>query len=92
MFTIEMGGCDIVLSVEWLRTLIPITMDFLELYMSFKKDEHSYTLKGLKAGSSKIVSSHCMENHKKGHSIIITQFYNIQVFKDVSQLVHPSFN
>jgi hypothetical protein len=28
MFSIEMGGCDIVLGVEWLRTLGPILMDF----------------------------------------------------------------
>lgn len=35
MFSINMGGRDIVLGVEWLRTLGPITMDFLELYMSF---------------------------------------------------------
>jgi hypothetical protein len=35
MFSIEMGGCDIVLGVEWLHTLGPITMDFRELYMSF---------------------------------------------------------
>jgi hypothetical protein len=28
MFSIEMGGCDIVLGVEWLHTLGPITMDF----------------------------------------------------------------
>jgi hypothetical protein len=36
MFSIEMGGCDIVLGVEWLQTLGPITMDFCELYMSFQ--------------------------------------------------------
>jgi hypothetical protein len=36
MFCIEMGGCDIVLGVEWLQTLGPITMDFRELYMSFQ--------------------------------------------------------
>jgi hypothetical protein len=36
MFSIEMGGCDIVLGVEWLQTLGPITMDFHELYMSFQ--------------------------------------------------------
>jgi hypothetical protein len=35
MFDIEMGGCDIVLGVEWLRTLGLITMDFWELYMIF---------------------------------------------------------
>ena len=28
MFSITMGGCDIVLGVEWLRTLGPITMDY----------------------------------------------------------------
>jgi len=28
MFVIYMGGCDIVLDVEWLLTLGPITMDF----------------------------------------------------------------
>jgi hypothetical protein len=28
MFAIDMGGCDIVLGVEWLRTLGPILMDF----------------------------------------------------------------
>eukprot|EP00253_Pinus_taeda_P027980 PITA_27980 len=36
MFSIHMGGCDIVLGAEWLHTLGPITMDFQELYMSFK--------------------------------------------------------
>jgi len=38
MFAIHMGGCDIVLGAEWLRTLGPITMDFQELYMSFKQN------------------------------------------------------
>jgi len=36
MFSIHMGGCDIVLGAEWLCTLGPITMDFQELYMRFK--------------------------------------------------------
>jgi hypothetical protein len=35
MFSISMGGCDIVLGVEWLCTLGPITMDYQELYMRF---------------------------------------------------------
>jgi hypothetical protein len=47
MFYIEMEGCDIVLGVEWLQTLGLVTMDFKELYMSFNKDDHKYTLKGI---------------------------------------------
>jgi hypothetical protein len=35
MFSIDMGGCDIVLGVEWLHTLGPIIMDFKELMMQF---------------------------------------------------------
>jgi hypothetical protein len=33
MFSIDMGGCDIVLGAYWLRTLGPILMDFKELTM-----------------------------------------------------------
>jgi hypothetical protein len=36
MFSIDMGGCDIVLNVEWLRTLGLILMDFKELTMQFQ--------------------------------------------------------
>jgi hypothetical protein len=35
MFSIDMGGCDIVLGAEWSRTLGPILMDFKELTMQF---------------------------------------------------------
>jgi hypothetical protein len=35
MFVIDMGGCDIVLGVKWLRTLGPILMDFKKLTMQF---------------------------------------------------------
>jgi hypothetical protein len=33
VFSIDMGGCDIVLGAEWLRNLGPILMDFKELMM-----------------------------------------------------------
>jgi hypothetical protein len=35
MFVIDMGGCDIVLVFEWLRTLGPILMNFKELTMQY---------------------------------------------------------
>jgi hypothetical protein len=51
MFSIAMGGCDIVLGVEWIHTLGPITMDYQELYMSFTQNSHTYTLRGPQDGS-----------------------------------------
>jgi hypothetical protein len=84
-------GCDIALSVEWLTTLGPITKDFLELYMSFQKDGHSYTLKALKACSLEIVISHCMEKLlKRGHYGIIAQLHAIHVFEDSSSPIHSN--
>ena len=44
MFSIYIGGCDIVLGVGWICTMGPITMDYRELYMRFTQDAHSYTL------------------------------------------------
>jgi hypothetical protein len=91
MFSISMGGCDIVLGVEWIHTLGPITMDYQELYMSFHHEAHSYTLRGIQLGSLEIISSHRMEKLlKKGHHGVITQFNAIQVTEQASQVVPPS--
>ena len=35
MFSLDIDGCDIVLGVEGLHTLWPVTMDSNELYMTF---------------------------------------------------------
>ena len=42
MFSIDMGGCDIVLGVEWLHTLGPILMDFKKLTMQFQQEGQRY--------------------------------------------------
>ena len=85
-----MGGCDIVLGAEWLRTLGPITMDFQELYMSFKRNNFTHTLRGLQAGAPSIISSHRMEKLlKKGHHGVVAQFNAIQVVDTKSLPIHP---
>jgi hypothetical protein len=69
MFSIDMGGCDIVLGVEWLRTLGPILMDFKELTMKFTQQGQQYKFQGFTTNSLEIISSHRMENLlKKGYS------------------------
>jgi hypothetical protein len=85
MFSIDMGGCDIVLGVEWLRTLGPILMDFKELTMQFNQEGQQYKFQGITTGSPEIISSHRMENLlKKGHSDIIAQLHSIQATKTPS--------
>eukprot|EP00253_Pinus_taeda_P012385 PITA_12385 len=90
MFSIHMVGCDIVLGAEWLRTLGPITMDFQELYMRFKQNNSTHTLRGLQAGAPSIINSHRMEKLlKKGHHGVIAQFNAIQGVETKSLPIHP---
>eukprot|EP00253_Pinus_taeda_P036279 PITA_36279 len=90
MFAIHMGGCDIVLGADWLRTLGPITMDFQELYMSFKQNNHTHTLRGLQAGAPSIISSHRMEKLlKNGNHGVVAQFNAIQGVEAKQPSLHP---
>lgn len=79
IFIIDIGGCDIVLEVDWLWTLGPVTMDFHELYMSFVKDSHTHTLKGIQERPQVVINSRRMDKLlKKGNSCIIAQLHAIQ--------------
>jgi hypothetical protein len=85
IFSIEMGGCDIVLGVEWLCTLGPILMDFKELTMQFQQEGQRYHFQGLTDGSPDIISSHLMKKLlKKGHSDIISQLHSIHAVETPS--------
>jgi hypothetical protein len=79
MFSIDMGGCDIVLGADWLRTLGPILMDFKDLTMQFDQEGHQYKFQGITVSSPEIISSHRMEKIlKKGHYGVIAQLHAIQ--------------
>jgi hypothetical protein len=79
MFSIDMGGCDIVLGAYWIRTLGLILMDFKELTMQFNQEGHQYKFQGITTSSPEIISSHHMENMlKKGHFGVISQLHAIQ--------------
>jgi hypothetical protein len=79
MFSIDMGGCGIVLGADWLRTLGPILMDFKALTMQFDQEGHQYKFQGITASSPEVISFHRMEKLlKKGHSGVIAQLHAIQ--------------
>jgi hypothetical protein len=84
-FAIDMGGCDIVLGVDWIRTLGPILMDFKYLTMKFDQERHQYKFQGITTSSPEIISSHRMEKLlKRGHSSVITQLHAIQAIETPS--------
>jgi hypothetical protein len=88
MLAIDMGGCDIVLGVEWLRILNPILLHFKDLTMQFQQEGQQYKFQGITEGFPEIISSHHMEKLlKKGHSDIISQLHSIQYVETSS--MHP---
>lgn len=44
LYAMSLGGCDIVLGVQWLRTLGPVLWDFDKLYMKFQKGNQTYCI------------------------------------------------
>ena len=72
MFSLTLGGCDVVLGAQWLRTLGPMLWDFAEIWMQFSPDGNKHTLKGLQPRSLSIISSHRMEKFlkKSSHGVI----------------------
>jgi hypothetical protein len=58
MFYIDMGTYDVVLGVEFSRTLGPILMDFKEITMQFQQEGGEYPFQGITPGSYEIINSH----------------------------------
>ena len=80
MFSMPLGGCDVILGTQWLRTLGPILWDFVEVWMQFSVNGKKNTLKGLQPGSLSTIISHRMENIlKKNSHGVITQLHFIQM-------------
>ncbi|CAA7019723.1 unnamed protein product [Microthlaspi erraticum] len=57
VMVIPLGGCDMVLGVQWLHTLGPITFDFKKLEMSFKWEARKILLHGIKQDSVRHVKA-----------------------------------
>lgn len=44
LYVITLGGCDVVLGVQWLKTLGPILWDFDKLYMQFTRNAKTFCI------------------------------------------------
>ncbi|OMP03702.1 Aspartic peptidase, partial [Corchorus olitorius] len=53
---IQLRGCNMVLGIQWLKTLGPIWWDFSLLVMKFVLKGQNYKLTGLSAGEVKLIS------------------------------------
>ncbi|XP_077224918.1 uncharacterized protein LOC143858163 [Tasmannia lanceolata] len=73
---LPLGGCDLVLGIQWLATLGPVVWDFARLRMEFTLEGRKHTLRGGKERPVKMVGSQRM-NHilKKGNMATMAQLF-----------------
>ena len=76
---LELGGSDIVLGVDWMRTVSPLIFDFNKLEVTVEIDGRKLTLVGsLENGECKMITGRKLQKliQKKGGQI--SQLYSIQ--------------
>lgn len=58
---LSLGGCNMVLGIQWLKTLGPIIWDFKNLCMEFHHNRHKHVLRGSTNDTIKIVGANCTQ-------------------------------
>jgi hypothetical protein len=80
MYVILIGGADVVLDNQRLRTLGMVSTNYNELSMMFELEGIHYELKGLKFAPSWVINSQRRENLlKKGSSGVMVKLYSMEV-------------
>jgi hypothetical protein len=81
LYVIHLGGYELVLGCEWLRTLGPILWDFARLSMAFWRDDHNVHWNGVNAKQRLQLSTAELDNPL---SLLLAEFANI--FTEPSKL------
>lgn len=72
-YLLTLGGCDVVLGVEWLRTLGPILWDFLQMTMEYTVGPKQVLLHGLNSTGFTVEEGHhfLKPSHSENKGILL---------------------
>lgn len=91
LFVLPLSGADIVLGVQWLKTLGPVLTDYEQLTMQFMKDGTRVLLKGEPKASPSQSSLHQLKRLVATHSV--DTYYHIQLIpSEPPSPTQPVFN
>lgn len=86
-FVLPLGGCQVVLGAQWLRTLGPITWDFTAMVMSFKLNGMRHHLKASESDSVDVLEATEFTKEfwqsGKGLMLHLISLQEVQVMDDV---------
>jgi hypothetical protein len=88
-FVLTLEGCDIVLGVQWLRTLGPIIWDFLQLTMSFSWRGILVLLSGLQPTALSLEeNSNFFKSSNKGVVLQLIEGTSIKVVIPIPEVLN----
>jgi len=82
MFVLPLSGAEIVLGIQWLKTLALVLTDYEALTMKFVKDGQLVQLEGLPKPLPSEASLHQLK--RMLHTDPVSQFFHIQIFTSSS--------
>jgi hypothetical protein len=78
MISIQMGGVDVVLGVQWLQSLGTMALNFQDLFMRFSLEGKEIELKGVQGKPYNVIIFNSMTKLlKKGHRGFIAQLCSL---------------
>ena len=91
-FVLTLGGYDVVLGVQWLRTLGPIVWDFLQLTMSFSWRSISVLLRGLEPTALSLEeNSNFFKSFNKGVVLQLIEGISIRAVVPILEVLNELF-
>ena len=79
-YTVPLGGVDVVLGIEWLRTLGTYSANHIKQFIKFKMDGRRYKLMGFHAPPTQVVSAQQMKKLiRKGAPAFLAQCQQLEL-------------
>ena len=81
---LKLGGCDIVLRVDWMKTISPISFNFNKLEVSFDRNGNKLTLVGsLDTSLCKMITGNKLQKLLKNKLVQVAQLFSIHAIEEM---------
>jgi len=87
---LKLGGCDVMLGVDWMKGVSLISFDFNKMEMTFEKDGSKKTLMGnQEVGVCKIISGKKLQRMFRSRFPKVAQLLSIHAVEHIGETTRP---
>ena len=83
---LKLGGCDVVLRVDWMKGVSPISFDFNKMEVTFEKDGSEKILAGnSEVGACKIISGKRLQRMFRSRFSKVVQLFSLHAVEYIGE-------